>query len=150
MINIYQINNRKWTGASSQISDTEPCPSGWVRCNIIPYTIGDEFVSLTVGWRSAPDNSAEIEAARLESLYQGAMNQQNASCDANFYGLLTAIGALSIGTGQTVPTKAAACIEWLETLWADYHQRKANGSTDYDFSSYGRCPFAFLEVRSEQ
>lgn len=99
----------------------------------------------------APENpdSAEIESARLESLYQAAMNQQSASCDANFYGLLTAIGALARGTGQTVPAKAAACIAWLESLWADYHSRKASGSINYDFSSYGRCPHSFLEVRGE-
>ena len=92
--------------------------------------------------------SQMIEEARLESLYQAAMKQQVKTCDSNFYGLLTAIGALSQGTGQPVPEKAGACIAWLESLWADYHTRKATGSTDCDFSSYGRCPFTFLQVRA--
>jgi len=93
--------------------------------------------------------SQMLEEARLEALYQSAMKQQAKTCDSNFYGLLTAIAALSQGTGQPVPEKAAACIEWLESLWSDYHSRKATGSTDYDFSAYGRCPFTFLEVRAE-
>lgn len=149
MINIYKIDARKWTGASGEISDEDPCPSGWVRCEIEPQSVGDEFVGRTLGWRLATDNSGEIEAARLESLYQAAMRQQTASCDANFYGLLIAVGALSQGTGQAVPEKASSCIAWLETLWSDYHARKASGSTDYDFSSYGKCPYSFLEVRGE-
>lgn len=139
----------RWLGVSKTIDDTDPLPQGWVMCADEPQT-GDCWRGYGKGWAPAPaeDNSA-AEAARIERLYQAAMAQQITSCDSNFYGLLTAISALARGTGQPVPEKAAACLAWLESLWADYHGRKASGSPDSDFSSYGRCPFSFLEVRAE-
>lgn len=145
---IYQLENRKWNGNSKNISDSDPCPYGWIRCDIEPDSIGLSFISKQLGWEIS-QNQINIESARLSSLYEAAMKQQTDTCDSNFFGLLMAIGTLCKGTGQEVPYKATSCINWLETLWTDYHTRKANGSTDYDFSMYGNCPFSFLEVRAE-
>ncbi len=111
----------------------------------VPFTPEEEAL-----WDEREQGAlANAEGDRIESLYQAAMAQQVATCDSNFYGLLTAIGALSQGTGQPMPPKASECIQWLETMWADYHGRKASGSTDFDFSMHGRCPHSFLDVRGE-
>jgi uncharacterized protein YbdZ (MbtH family) len=143
---IHQIDlrNGRWLGQTAIVAETAPVPRGWIAAEADPqpgqrWNLG--------GWHGMP--VAVDDSARIERLYQAAMAQQVATCDSNFYGLLTAIGALAQGTGQPVPTKASECIQWLETMWADYHARKANGSTDFDFSGHGRCPHSFLDVRGE-
>lgn len=143
---LHQIDTKgKWLGTSKTELDTAGIPRGWLASEAEPLQ-GQRWGG-NRGWIGEP--TATNDDARLDALYHAAMKQQSQTCDSNFYGLLTAIAALSQGTGQPVPEKAAACIEWLESLWSDYHSRKATGSTDYDFSAYGRCPFTFLEVRAE-
>ena len=50
--------------------------------------------------------------------------------------------------------KAAAIINWIDSLWADYYARKAqltaeNFEISYDFSSNGELPETFLDARAE-
>ena len=98
--------------------------------------------------------SPEEEAARIESLYAACIGWQSRpsdphTCDSNFFAMLSSLRAVAKITQIPLATKAAACLAWLDTLWADYYTRKATGSTDYDFSSHGGCPHSFLEVRQE-
>lgn len=85
----------------------------------------------------------------LEALWRAAMKYQEKSCDSNFYGLLMAIKS-SI---EPTPTKAAACLAWLDSLWVEYYTRKAavtsESPANTDFSSVGSCPHTFAEVRAE-
>ena len=105
------------------------------------------------GEQSSGDTDA-IETLRVETLYSSCMLWQSRpsdphTCDSNFFALLTSIKAVARIAQVPVATKAAACLSWLDTLWADYYTRKATGSTDYDFSSHGGCPHSFVEVREE-
>jgi len=95
-----------------------------------------------------------IEDARIESLYSACIGWQSRpsephTCDSNFFAMLSSLRAVAKITQIPLATKAAACLAWLDTLWADYYARKATGSADYDFSAHGGCPHSFLEVRQE-
>ena len=114
-----------------------------------------EMDGIPPGWFPFPSLAQlGVEEARKEALYDACIKWQSRpadphTCDSNFFALLTSIKTLSRITGLPVATKAAACLTWLDTLWGDYYVRKANGSTDYDFSAHGGCPHSFLEVREE-
>ena len=101
-----------------------------------------------------PTSEEGIESERVQNLYAACMTWQSRAsdphtCDSNFFALLTSIKVVSKIAQTPVATKASACLAWLDTLWGDYYARKANGSTDYNFSSHGGCPFSFFEVREE-
>jgi hypothetical protein len=85
-----------------------------------------------------------LNPERLARLEEACMAQQSKSCDSNKMALITAKCTL-----KPVPPKTAACVTWLDTLWAEFHTRVANGSQDYDFSSFGDCPYSYAEIRAD-
>lgn len=96
-----------------------------------------------------------IEDARIEALYAACKAWQTRplnhhTCDDLFASKLIDCQERAILNGESFGPKATASMQWLATLWADYDARKANGSTDYDFSPHGGCPHSFNEVRIER
>ena len=101
---------------------------------------------------------AAITQAKLDAEPQRINNLQNmceiyqkqAGCNGNFFAMLTAVRGVAKSTGQPIPTKAQACLDWLDSLWAIYYTRKANKDWDnMDFSEAGTIPHSFTEVREE-
>lgn len=97
----------------------------------------------------------EDEYARIEALYAACKAWQSRplnqhTCDDLFASKLIDYQERAILNGESFGPKTVAAMQWLATLWADYDARKANGSTDYDFSSHGGCPHSFNEVRIER
>ena len=91
-------------------------------------------ITLKTAEEIAAELAPKIAAQALEDLYQRRTAKQNETCDANFFALLMAIRA-SI---EPTPTKAKACLDWLDLLWLSE-----------DPESLGDCPHKFLEVRTE-
>lgn len=48
-----------------------------------------------------------------------------------------------------VSSKAQECLDWKNTLWTDYYNRKAVLSEDLDFSNNGTIPYSYPEVKEE-
>ena len=86
------------------------------------------------------------ERQRVNNLLAGAYQQQNAVLDSNMTALYwEANGAELIG-----PKMAVYCDFMENLLWPVYHERKGNGSTDYDFSSIEpTATYSFLELKEE-
>ena len=145
------LKSGQWLGSSKTVADTAPIPRGWVVFDLDPLP-GQRWGG-SRGWIGEP-TATKDDSARLEALYKSCMEWQSRpsdphTCDSNFFALLTSVSAVAKIAGVPVATKAAACLAWLDALWGDYYVRKANGSTDYNFSSHGGCPHSFLEVREE-
>jgi len=91
--------------------------------------------------RKAADK-AKAESARIESLWQAAHDKEFQAISGS------AIGMLSIGVSQGKP-KCVAVQSWIMSFWTEYYTRKANGSTDTDYSSFGDMPHSVPELIAE-
>jgi hypothetical protein len=60
----------------------------------------------------------------------------------------SAIGLITMGVMQSLP-KCVAVQNWIKSIWTEYYTRKANDSTDYDFSVIGACPHSVPELVAE-
>ena len=108
---------------------------------------------LPTGTEEVTIDSAELEAARLDTLYRAAMYYQKSKIDTNLSAeMQKSESVVEAGVLLEVDLPLAkACDEWLTALWADYYARKTdleNSSTD--FSNNGECPHSFAEVRDER
>lgn len=92
-------------------------------------------------------NTAEIK----NRLRDAALNYQKTlgRCDSNYFAMLTSIKTLCTISGQPIPPKAQACLDWVESIWTLKDQREANQEENYDFSVCGVVPHKFDEVRAE-
>ncbi len=88
------------------------------------------------------DRQAQIEAQRVEQLWQAASATEHAEISGS------AIGLITIGVVQGKP-KCTAMQAWIKSLWGEYYLRKASGSTDYDFSAYATAPHTVPELMTE-
>jgi hypothetical protein len=140
MINIYQIDARKWTGARDEITDAAPCPAGWVRCEIEPQTIGAEFISRTLGWRVTEGRSADAHKAKLEAAYHALI----AASICNLQSQTAWIAAVSFDEPCNLP-KIAECQAWAKKAWAQYQVDKAAGLALPSFNE-PQPPYSFLET----
>jgi hypothetical protein len=110
-----------------------------------PYIDGDIVYTVEV----VPKDPAEIEAeaaakeaARIASLWQAAHDKEFSAISGS------AIGMLSIGVSQAKP-KCVAVQNWIMSFWTEYYTRKANGSTDTDYSAFGDMPYSVPELITE-
>lgn len=90
-------------------------------------------------------DDAAAEQIRVSSLWQAATNYEQ-SFIANM-----AIGLLTMGVMQGKP-KATEIAAWSNALWNGpngYYARKANGSTNYDYSDIGPMPYSVPELSKE-
>jgi len=148
MTRFYQIKNNRATG---NFTDAEERPSrDWVPASTPPAP-GQRYAGFALGFAPETQNpdSAKIESARLEALYQAAKAHESASCDGNKVSLITTIEAICLATQRAPPPKSAAARSWLDTLWADWRQRGETGVADIDFSAHGPCPYSYVEIRTE-
>ena len=129
MINIYQIDARKWTGARDEISDAGPCPAGWVRCDVEPQAIGAEFVSRALGWRVMEDRSADARKAKLEAAYNKIIADSTASLQSQAAWLEAYVKNLPRNQ-----SKIDELIAWTKRAWAQYQSDKAAGLASPSFS----------------
>jgi hypothetical protein len=90
----------------------------------------------------ATANQQATEAARVASLWQAAHDYEYAQVSGS------AIGLLAMGVMQGLP-KCLAVQNWIKTIWAAYYERKATGSTNFDFSRSGECPHSVPELMQE-
>jgi len=88
-----------------------------------------------------PDPTA-IEAQRIQALWQAAHDYEYAQVSGS------AIGLLAMGVMQAKP-KCVAVQNWIKSIWNEYYVRKANGSTDTDYSFAGPCPYTVPELMAE-
>ena len=140
---IHQLNARKATGQSREILVNDPCPAGWVRCEIDPPHIGAEFVSSSLGWRPAPTETAEeIERKRatLEAAYKALI--ENSICSIQSQ---TAWLAAFVMQQPCNLVKIMECKAWADRAWAQYHVDKAEGLTAPTFSE-PHPPYSFTET----
>jgi hypothetical protein len=92
----------------------------------------------------------DAEPQRIENLQNMCeIYQKQAGCNGNFFAMLTAVRGVAKSTGQPIPVKAQACLDWLDVLWNIYYTRKANKDWNHDFSAAGTIPHSFTEVREE-
>ena len=93
----------------------------------------------------------DAEPQRIENLQNMCeIYQKQAGCNGNFFAMLTAVRGVAKSTGQPIPVKAQACLDWLDSLWGIYYTRKAAKDWDnMDFSEAGTIPHSFTEVREE-
>jgi hypothetical protein len=126
---------------------------------IEPITPAVTELQTVTKWRFM-DNAelkAAIAQAELDEEPQHINNLQNmceiyqkqSGCNGNFFAMLTAVRGVAKSTGQPIPTKAQACLDWLDDLWKIYYTRKANKDWNHDFSEAGTIPHSFTEVREE-
>lgn len=85
---------------------------------------------------------AGVEQRRIAQLWQSAHDYEYAAVNGS------AIGLLAVGVLQGKP-KCGAVQGWLKSIWATYYTRKADGSTDFDFSTLGACPHSVPELMAE-
>lgn len=126
-----------------------------------PVLISPEVTELqtVTKWRFM--NNAELKALEAEEKVVAELNnietlqnmceiyQKQAGCNGNFFAMLTAVRGVAKSTGQPIPAKAQACLDWLDSLWAIYYTRKANKDWNHNFSEAGTIPHSFTEVREE-
>ena len=86
--------------------------------------------------------AAQKEAQRIASLWQAAHDYEYAQVSGS------AIGLLAMGVMQGKP-KCTAVQNWIKSIWDAYYVRKANGSTDTDYSFAGACPYTVPELMAE-
>lgn len=92
----------------------------------------------------------DAEPQRIENLQNMCeIYQKQAGCNGNFFAMLTAVRGVAKSTGQPIPAKAQACLDWLDSLWGIYYTRKAAKDWNHDFSDAGTIPHSFTEVRQE-
>ena len=82
------------------------------------------------------------EKYRVEALWQSAYDYEREQISGS------AIGLLAMGVMQGKP-KCLAIQNWIKSIWTEYYTRKANGSTNYDFSVAGICPHTVPELMVE-
>lgn len=87
-------------------------------------------------------NPLVVEAARIQALWQAAHDYEYAQVSGS------AIGLLAMGVMQGKP-KCIAVQNWIKSIWDEYYVRKANGSTDTDYSLCGACPYSVPELMVE-
>lgn len=87
--------------------------------------------------------AAQKEAQRVASLWQAAHDYEFAQVSGS------AIGMLAMGVMQGKP-KCTAVHDWIKKIWnGNYYPRKANGSTNYDYSNVGPIPYSVPELTEE-
>ena len=89
----------------------------------------------------APDPSV-VEQQRIDALWQAAHDYEFAQVSGS------AIGLLAMGVMQN-KVKCIAVQDWIKGIWTEYYTRKANGSTDYDYSFAGPVPYSVPELMAE-
>lgn len=120
------------------LEDGYLCDSVHFQFSVVPdATIGDYVEPL-------PDPSLAILAneARVASLWKAAHEHEFSQISGS------AIGLLTMGVLQGLP-KCLAVQYWIKSIWDIYYTRKANGSTDSDYSSVGECPHSVPELMQE-
>ena len=97
------------------------------------------------------EKEAAAELNNIENLHSMCEIYQNKTggCNGNFFAMLTAVRGVAKSTGQPIPAKAQACLDWLDSLWGIYYTRKAAKDWNHDFSAAGTIPHSFTEVREE-
>jgi len=83
-----------------------------------------------------------VEITRVVSLWQAAHNYEYAQISGSAIGLL----AMGVMTGKP---KCIAVQAWIKSIWTTYYTRKANGSTDTDYSFAGSIPHSVPEIMAE-
>lgn len=88
------------------------------------------------------DNLARIESKRVVALWQAAHDYEYAQISGSAIGLL----AIGVMTGKP---KCLAIQAWIKAVWTIYYTRKADTSTDCDYSGAGECPHSVPELMAE-
>jgi hypothetical protein len=128
------------------------CEYGWLNSDKLVRVVPSDVESIDengIVYLDADKQAAKEaaqEKARKDALLKGAYNQQNAVLDPNMKDLYwEAKGAGLIGPKMYVYDEFM-----VNLLWPEYHLRKANGSTDYDFSNINpTATYSFLELQEE-
>jgi hypothetical protein len=79
---------------------------------------------------------------RTENLWRAAHDYEFAQISGS------AIGLLAIGVLQGKP-KCIAVQNWIRGIWTEYYLRKSSGSSDFDFTIAGVCPYTVPELMVE-
>ena len=101
-----------------------------------------EGVELEAGLHQRDADEQLAESYRIAALWQAAHDLEYAAISGS------AIGLLAMGVLQGKP-KSIAVQNWIRTIWEIYYVRKANGSTDTDYSTVGVCPHSVPELMTE-
>lgn len=86
--------------------------------------------------------AANAEVSRIARLWYAAHDYEYQQVSGS------AIGLLAMGVMQGKP-KCVAVQNWIKSIWVEYYTRKANGTSDYDFSIIGNCPHSVPELMVE-
>ena len=112
---------------------------------------GSEFANgqWQLKWQVEPVSESQLqvnllvaEDRRVSDLWQGAYDYEFAEISG------VAIGMLVLGVLQAKP-KAVAVKDWSQSIWTEYYTRKANGTTNTDYSMLGACPHSIPELMAE-
>lgn len=90
----------------------------------------------------SPEELAQAEANRIESLWQAAHKKEFDSINGS------AVGMVTLGLLAGKP-KCQAVQAWIQSIWNLYYERKASGSTDTDYSVCGEMPHSVPELMAE-
>jgi hypothetical protein len=85
---------------------------------------------------------AQVNEQRIASLWKAAHEYEFASINGS------AVGLVTLGIIQSLP-KCLAIQAWTASIWTEYYTRKANGSTDMDFTTVGACPHTIPDLMTE-
>jgi hypothetical protein len=87
-------------------------------------------------------DEAKANEVRVASLWQAAHDYEYKQISGS------AVGLLTLGIINSKP-KCVAVQDWIQAIWTEYYTRKANGSSNFDFSTVGECPFTIPELMEE-
>lgn len=131
----YDQYSQKCTEQAPELTDK----GTWQQVWLITDMTGEE---LEVGRVRKATDEAKAEAVRVDALWQAAHDKEFQAISGS------AIGMLSIGGSQAKP-KCVAVQNWIMSFWTEYYTRKANGSTDTDYSMFGEMPYSVPELIAE-
>lgn len=129
------IQNNRIAATASDEYDAPDCiqePDGFDILNMDQYRMVDGKLVIPV----------LSEAERINALWQAAYAHEYAAISGS------AIGLITIGVIQAMP-KCLVVKNWINSIWAEYYVRKANGSVDYNFDVIGQCPHSVPELLAE-
>jgi hypothetical protein len=111
------------------------------------YGVDHPIVQLWLSEGNTPEpadlpDPVVVEQQRIDRLWQAAHDYEFAQVSGS------AIGLLAMGVMQGKP-KCTAVQDWIKSIWTEYYTRKANGSTDYDYSFAGPVPYSVPELMAE-
>lgn len=111
----------------------------WEQTWTVVDLTGEELAN---GLARQAEDEAKAEATRIESLWNAAHALEYANINGS------AVGLVAMGILQSLP-KCLAVQAWITSIWDLYYTRKANGSTDTDYSSCGDMPYSIPELMME-